>query len=458
MKKFSEIVKEYEERENRIVSPVPDIPIDADAGLNDEQAAALKTLQSGTDCFLSGSAGSGKSFVLRRFISGRCEKSVLVTAPTKIAAHHLRGKTLHSVFSVPYEEDGILTPQDCAFDDARWESLSQGEKYRRIHDCDTVIIDEISMVRADVFKWVVSYLRAEEARTGHHIQLILCGDFLQLPPVICTEDREAWRRSYPDNPDGFVFLSQEWRDLNIQTVEIRQNMRQKDKEHAEALEQIRCGDPNGEGRKWIQAHSARERIANVSTLCATKEEVDCINNAELDKLPGDSVDFETYIPEPAKLRERKMLVGRVLRLKPGAPVITLVNDREGRFNNGSRGVVVSIDPDKDIVRVRMDETGQVIDILPYKWRTYTQFPLALAWALTVHKAQGMTCKAVNIYARRAWEAGQIYVSLSRGQEICSMYIDGDLSLLNFEPNRSVVEFYEREARKAEKLAKANAAS
>ena len=106
----------------------------------------------------------------------------------------------------------------------------------------------------------------------------------------------------------------------------------------------------------------------------------------------------------------------------------------------------------------MDETGQVIDILPYEWRTYTQFPLALAWALTFHKAQGMTYKAVNISARRVWDAGQLYVALSRCKDISSMYIDGDLSLLSFEPNPSVVEFYEREARKAEKQAKANAAS
>ncbi|MBP5212199.1 MAG: AAA family ATPase, partial [Pyramidobacter sp.] len=104
MKKFSEVVKEDEERMNRIVSPVPDIPFDDGAGLNEDQEEALKTLQSGADCFLTGSAGSGKSFVLCRFIAERCERSVLVTAPTKIAAHHLGGKTLHSVFSVPYEE------------------------------------------------------------------------------------------------------------------------------------------------------------------------------------------------------------------------------------------------------------------------------------------------------------------------------------------------------------------
>ena len=149
-----------------------------------------------------------------------------------------------------------------------------------------------------------------------------------------------------------------------------------------------------------------------------------------------------------------MQVGRVLRLKPGAPVITLVNDRdrEERFHNGSRAVVVSIDPDKDIVRVRMDETGQEIDILRYKWSAYTQFPLALAWALTFHKAQGMTYKTVNISARCVWDAGQLYVALSRCQENHSMYIDGDLSLLSFEPNPSVVRFYERETRRTAVLA------
>jgi hypothetical protein len=119
MKKFTEIIKEDRNRMNAAMSRIPEIPINTKAGLNNDQSEALKSLLSGENCFLTGSAGTGKSFLLRRFmdLSRAASKSVLVAAPTKIAARHLDGRTLHSTFNVPFEEDGILSPNDCAFED-----------------------------------------------------------------------------------------------------------------------------------------------------------------------------------------------------------------------------------------------------------------------------------------------------------------------------------------------------
>ena len=463
MKKFAEIIKEDRNRMNAAMSRIPEIPINTKAGLNNDQSEALKSLLSGENCFLTGSAGTGKSFLLRRFmdLSRAASKSVLVAAPTKIAARHLDGRTLHSTFNVPFEEDGVLSPNDCAFDDTSWDLMTQGDvyrlkKYQRIHDCDTLLIDEISMVRADVFKRVIEFLREEEYRTGHHVQVVCCGDFFQIAPVICSEDRAAWLSLYPDNPDGYAFLSPEWRDLDLRTIELRQVMRQRDRDLAEALDYIRRGDPDGLGRRWILDHCAKKPVPNVCTLCGTKNEADSINNRELDKIVGKAVEIETRITNPAKLRKSRMLVGQTLRLKPGAPVMTVVNDRDGRFCNGSRGVVVSIDKDLEFVRVWMDDLRMEIDITPYEWKNYTQFPLALAWACTFHKAQGATFDSVNISANSIWEAGQLYVALSRCTDISRMYIDGDFSRLLLPPDQAVVRFYEQEARKAEALARLTA--
>ena len=158
-------------------------------GLNKEQENALKVLRSGANCFLTGSAGTGKSYLLRRFIES--SRSALVTAASGIAAVGIGGHTLHHALRVPVR---IITPGECRFDDALWSRLSRSNYYYPFHSCDTVVIDEISMVRADVFKWVAGYLRAERERAEHSIQLVCCGDFFQLPPVINGKETESWQR------------------------------------------------------------------------------------------------------------------------------------------------------------------------------------------------------------------------------------------------------------------------
>ncbi len=455
MKTFADVKKRVDraaaEDQDRVVSPIPDIPIDSDARLSDDQAEALTILQSGKNSFLAGSAGTGKSFLLRRFIdlSRSANKSVLVTAPTGIAAHHLQGATLHSAFCIPCDcntdnEDGILKPWECMVDDANWSKMLQQWQYEDIHNCDILVIDEISMVRADVFKWVWNVLCVEKANNPeHNIQLVCCGDFYQIPPVI--EDEEEWRKFYPDTPEGYVFLSREWQDSHIRMVELKEIVRQSQQEYAKALEQIRLGDPSGEGRKWVQLHAAKEPIANVCTLCGTRDEVDDINNAELDKLDGKPAKFEAIIGDSDHINWKKIPTMRVLDLKLGAPVMTVINDYMGRYYNGSRGIVVDIDEDRKLVRIKMDSSGQVVDIIPHNFsNTCLQLPLVLAWACTFHKAQGATFKALNISAKRVWQAGQLYVALSRCTDIRNMYIDGDLLSLRLTPNQSVVRFYDNQ--------------
>ncbi|MBP3752471.1 MAG: AAA family ATPase [Pyramidobacter sp.] len=470
MKNFETAKDTQKNQMNNAASAAAQTPAGANAKLNAEQAEALRILQSGANCFLTGSAGTGKSFLLRSFIES--SRSVLVTASTGIAAVRIGGLTLHSAFCIPRK---IITSRDCAFDDAQWARLTRGKRYRLIHACDTLVIDEISMVRADVFKWVAGVLRAERERTGHKIQLVCCGDFHQLPPVIGSQEKTAWNTAYPDNPEGFAFQTQEWKDLNIRMISLTQVVRQRTREHAAALDLLRRGDPDGTGRNWILKNAAPKPVPNGICICATRKEADSKNEKALDKLDTPLESVPTVIDSTSdELKKLTMVVEPKLHLKAGARVMTVINDPGGRFQNGSLGTVREFIYDDDgsimFVRVNMDDTGMDVDIAQHKWEVklpecvdsgseacirystageYTQFPLRLAWACTIHKSQGATYNAANISVKRVWETGQMYVALSRCSDISRMHIEGRVSSSGkVLQNKAVIKFYEAEREKS----------
>ena len=437
------------------------------AKMTEEQAEALRVLKSGGNCFLTGSAGTGKSFVLSKFIDS--SRSVLVTASTGIAAVRLGGRTLHSVFRIPTR---VIAPEECDIESGLWQRLTRSESYRLIHVCDTVIIDEISMVRSDTFKWVASVLRAEEEYTGHHIQLVCCGDFFQLPPVISKEEKALWDMYYPENPKGYSFLSPEWEALDIRMIELNDVVRQQNRKHSAALNLIRCGDPDGTGRKWILENSAKEPVSNGITVCGTREDAERINQSELAKITPQPIKIDTVLFGDEKaVSKSNMTVEPVLHLAKGARVMTIINDPMGRYQNGSLGTVQDIiHDDREItyIRVRMDDTDLDVDIAPHKWEVkrpecvdlgdgmgiryslvseYIQFPLRLAWACTIHKSQGATYKAANVMTDRVWASGQLYVGLSRCSDIKRMYINGTLSNAQVVQSPEVLKFYAEERAK-----------
>lgn len=207
--------------------------------LTADQEKAYRLILSGANCFITGGAGVGKSYLLKHAIDAleKEGKKVVTCAPTGIAARNIGGATLHHTLGIPI---GILEPNKEASISKRVQEL--------LDVTDVIVIDEISMVRVDVFDWIIKIIEAEakphysvstKKKISNRMRLVLCGDFCQLPPVINAREREAWQSVYPNNPDGFAFLSPKWQ---FKTVQLTNVVRQKDKDFAASLNEVRLGN------------------------------------------------------------------------------------------------------------------------------------------------------------------------------------------------------------------------
>ena len=397
------------------------------------QDEALSILKTGANVFLTGEPGSGKTHTINRYVAylRSCGIEPSITASTGIAATHIGGMTIHSWSGIGVKSR--ITREDIEF-------LGQRERLvRRIINARVLIIDEISMLAADTLdsvELVMRSLRNSEAPFGG-VQIVLVGDFFQLPPV---EPRRA-QGAIEEIPLGasatqFAFRSRAWEKTNPIVCFISEQHRQEDAAFLEALAALRRGDITEEVRACFSARSLPIPSNGVFTkLFPHNADVDRINEAELSKL---SVSGHTFrmtgrgAPLLIESLKKSCLSPERLSLKVGAKVMFTKNDVEGKFVNGTTGEVIGFSKMNGYPVVKA-KGARTIEAEPMDWSIQdgtkilakiSQVPLRLAWAITVHKSQGMSLDAAVIDLSTAFEYGQGYVALSRVRTLSGLYLLG----------------------------------
>lgn len=384
--------------------------------------------------FLTGKAGTGKSTFLR-YICENTKKKHVVLAPTGIAAINAGGCTLHSFFKLPFHP---LLPDDPNL------SLQKGRihdffKYTKAHrklleELELIIIDEISMVRADIIDAVDRILRVYSHNLREPFggkQILLVGDVFQLEPVVKNDEREILNRFYPT---PYFFSAQVFSQIDLVSIELQKVYRQSDPVFVGVLDRIRNNTVGAADLQLLNRRYGMD-IAQAEadmyiTLATRRDQVDHINERKLNELPGDAVTFSGEIH--GDFPESSLPTSQELVLKTGAQVIFIKNDFDKRWVNGTIGVVSGMDLDTETLYVITDD-GKECDVKRESWRnirykyneekkeieeeelgTFTQYPLRLAWAITVHKSQGLTfARAVIDFTGGVFAGGQTYVALSR---------------------------------------------
>ncbi|WP_176014472.1 ATP-dependent RecD-like DNA helicase [Victivallis sp. Marseille-Q1083] len=445
-----------------------------DIQLSPEQEKALRLMLSGKNVFLTGEAGTGKSTILREFRE-RCTRECVFLAPTGIAAINVGGATLHSFFLL---KPGLMTPDSI-------EEVGSKSHRALIRKVKTIVIDEVSMVRSDIFAAIDFRLRSL-ARGGSQQkpfggkQLILVGDFFQLPPVVKTETED----SYLNHELGgyYAFQTALWRQANFHNIFLKTVHRQQnDNLFLLILNHIRHGelespdihlDGSTDGMNVLEALT--KLCANQPPLepepvylCTTNREAQTLNMVQKSLLTGENFIFRAVVT--GKFQERDYPTSPLLELKIGARVMVLNNKRtpDGEFEyvNGEVGVVEGItQTSTPAVQVFLDN-GKHVSIQPTQWTnmeyeletdrisgkevirqkevgTFVQLPLKLAYAITVHKSQGLSLERVALkLGSGCFSHGQLYTALSRCRSIRNLRIDRRLYAEDVILDPAVIDFY-----------------
>jgi ATP-dependent DNA helicase PIF1 len=400
------------------------------------QDEALALLRTGASIFLTGQPGSGKTHTVNRYLRelARAGVDVAYTASTGVAATHGHGTTIHAWSGIGVRE--TLTRRDL-------DVLASNRRLAtRIEKANVLIIDEISMLPArslTLADTVCRHLRATPAPFGG-LQVVLVGDFFQLPPVV-RRRTEAGMLDFADGEDGFgaefAHASSAWRDLDPTVCYLSEQHRQDDQPFLELLDAIRANACSGIHRERLAARMVEgDRLPAARTRLFTHNAaVDDINRQQLAKLHGEARTFPMTSkgPQPAvETLKRGCLSPDRLELKQDAVVMFTKNDPGGRYVNGTLGVVEAFHPEAGLPIVRT-RSGKRITAEPVTWKieengkeraSITQIPLRLAWAITVHKSQGMSLDAAVIDLSRAFEYGQGYVALSRLRSLSGLHLLG----------------------------------
>lgn len=385
------------------------------------QDKALEFLKGERNVFLTGQAGTGKTYTINKFIDWSIDngKFPTVTASTGIAATHVGGSTIHSWAGV--RDDNELTADDVS------DILDNPWTRERICKTDILIIDEISMVSAKLLN-IVNKI-AMEARNNTKpfggIKLIVVGDFFQLPPV----------------KGDFAFNSESWDIADFQVCYLHEQHRQNDKVFNDILNGIRDGVLTDEQKQVIRSRVVEDATGIEAVRLDThNSKVDAINDAKLKRLETPP---KTYMMD--KRGNESVVKGLVstclsperLILKIGTPVLFTKNDINLQWVNGSQGKVVALE--ENIIRVEM-KNGSVVAVERASWERaegygrnkkvtaqITQFPLKLAWAITIHKSQGMTLDSAIIDVSNVFACGHAYVAISRVRSLEGVYFQGRLT-------------------------------
>lgn len=410
-------------------------------GLNKKQLEAYQHICKGSNVFISGPGGVGKSFLIN-YLREQFAKDTIFLAPTGVAALNIKGSTIHSVFKLSTH---VLTANMCKRSPHKDViDLFEGNAVKRI------VIDEISMVRSDVFTAIDQTLRRVKRRNVAFggIQVIIFGDFYQIPPVLTKYDNAVF---YEDYTSPFCFSTESYSSCNFEYVELDEVVRQTNKEMIDNLQSIRQQDSDFRNAvKWFNTNcSPIEKLIEEDpvVLCTTNALAVAQNKDRYDEIDAEEHVFNAKIKgnfddvEPAP---------RQLKVKVGMKVMMTANDATAGYVNGSVGYVVKVTPSS--IHVMLDPDGYVVVVRPFTWTqysyvnvggqvdtnvagTYTQFPIKIGYAITIHKSQGQTLDYALIdFGRGCFASGQAYVALSRVKTI-----EGISFVSGFSPSDVIVD-------------------
>ena len=426
---------------------------------NQEWQQALQIIQyTRRSLFLTGRAGTGKSTFLRH-IAETTKKKYVILAPTGIAAINAGGQTLHSFFKLPFHP---LLPNDSRYNirNIRKTLKYSGVTTKLLRELELIIIDEISMVRADIIDFVDKVLRNYSGNMREPFggkQLLFVGDIFQLEPVVTRDMRQILQRDYRQ---FFFFNAHVFGDLGLVPIELRKIYRQTDSDFVALLDRVRISRATRDDMMCLNArcNPAYNDDGFVITLATRRDTVNSINDDHMAALKTPEHVYQGEIE--GNFPENDLPTSLQLTLKVGAQVIFIRNDKEGRWVNGTIGRVHDLTDDK--VQIVLED-GDIYDIEPEVWEniqytydekkkavvenllgSFKQLPVKAAWALTVHKSQGLTFNNVVIdFAGGAFTSGQTYVALSRCTTLKGITLLKPLSERDIIVNTAVVDFSRR---------------